>query len=429
MTDLFSVLMVALVFCNMLLLLTLYYWRKYFLLHKVSLEKYQGLSKEFAIVNTRLEERELSHQQQQEALSIQHRVLKKEFEHLANNVFEHKQQHFRQSSQQSIEGLLKPFRAQIDAFQQRVNQVHDVQVQQHGHLQSDIQKVFNAASAMQSQAASLSSVLKGDSQKRGAWGEAQLQRSLEMSGLLENIHFTKQQSFKDAIGKVKQTDFVVELPDKKHIVIDSKVTLNAFSDFVQAINEKDADLALQRHIKAVKRHVDELSQKDYSNLVGIDSPSFVLMFMPIEPAYIETLKYQKEDLFSYAYNKSIILVSHATLAPILTTVANLWMLERGNQEARQVADKAADIYNQMCVIAERLGKLGSALTSTTKHYNQTVTALVGQQGLHNKVESFKQLSNKVNKQMTEVQTQDVIAEHERLNSEKVQIDKKNQECG
>ena len=163
----------------------------------------------------------------------------------------------------------------------------------------------------------------------------------------------------------------------------------------------------------MKAKIDDLASKDYTNLIGIRSPSFVLMFIPVEPAYIDALKHNK-DLFGYGYDKGIVLVSHTTLIPILRTVANLWMMERSNVEAREISDKAGDIYNQVCLVAENLQKLGVTLGSASNHYNRTVNALVGQRGLHGKVERFSTLSSKVSKSMPELESRHIDFEHERL---------------
>ena len=168
-----------------------------------------------------------------------------------------------------------------------------------------------------------------------------------------------------------------------------------------------------QHVKSVKKHIDDLASKDYTNLVGVRSPSFVLMFMPIEPAYIDALKSNK-GLFDYGYEKGIVLVSHTTLIPILRTVSNLWMMERSNEEAREISDKAGEIYNQVCTVAERLYKLGGTLNTVSTHYNNTVTALVGSQGLHGKVERFNQLSSKISKSMPALEPSHIDFETERL---------------
>jgi len=324
--------------------------------------------------------------------------LKIEFENLAGKILDEKAKVLGETSQSSIDSLLKPFREQIEGFQKRVNDVHTESVKGNASLESEIKKVLDIGLKMSKDADNLTSALKGDSQKRGGWGEAQLERTLEMSGLVAGTHFEKQTSFKDADGRRRQTDYLINVPGGKQMIIDSKVSLVAYDKVVAADSVESQALALTEHANSVKRHIDDLSSKDYTNLIGVRSPSFVLMFMPIEPAYIEALKHEK-DLFSYGYEKNIVLVSHTTLIPILRTVANLWMMERSNEEAREISEKAGDIYNQVCEVAIRLQKLGGSLTAASNHYNDTLTSLAGRQGLHGKVERFSKLSTRVSKSM------------------------------
>lgn len=376
-------------------------------------ERYQSLSNEFTELKTTLERKEEHHQEQMLQLNETKQSLTKEFENLANKIFEEKGKTFSATSQASIDSMLKPFREQIDSFQKRINEVHDASLQGNTSLNSEIKKVLEVGMKMSKEANNLTSALKGDSQQRGAWGEAQLRRTLEMSGLIEDAHFEVQSSFKDADGKQKQTDYLIKIPDGKHIIIDSKVSLNAYDRAVSAETPEHFNLAMNDHLKAVRKHIDDLASKDYTNLIGMRSPSFVLMFMPIEPAYIEVLKSDK-GLFEYGYKKSIVLVSHTTLIPILRTVSNLWMIERSNSEAREISEKAGEIYNQVCTVAERLSKLGGTLTTVSNHYNSTVKALSGQQGLYGKVERFVQLSSKVSKTLPELEAAHMDFESERL---------------
>jgi DNA recombination protein RmuC len=341
--------------------------------------------------------------------------LKIEFENLAGKILDEKAKVLGQNSQASIESLLKPFREQIEGFQKRVNDVHTESVKGNASLESEIKKVLEVGLKMGKDANNLTSALKGDSQKRGGWGEAQLERTLEMSGLVVGTHFEKQTAFKDADGRRKQTDYLINVPGGKQMIIDSKVSLVAYDKVVSADTPESQTLALSEHANAVKRHIDDLASKDYTNLIGVRSPSFVLMFMPIEPAYIEALKYKK-DLFSYGYEKNIVLVSHTTLIPILRTVANLWMIERSNKEARQISEKAGDIFNQVCEVAIRLQKLGGSLGAAANHYNETLTSLAGRQGLHGKVERFRQLSSKVSKSMPALEPL-----HKDLDQEKLEL--------
>ena len=338
------------------------------------------------------------HAQRLQQMEQDREQLKLEFENLAGKILDEKAKTLNQNSQHSIEALLKPFREQIEGFQKRVNDVHADAIRGNSLLEGEIKKVLEVGLKMGSDAKNLTSALKGDSQKRGAWGEAQLERTLEMSGLVPGMHFDKQTAFKDASGRRRQTDYLIRLPDGKHLIIDSKVSLLAYDKIVSANSAEMERVALNEHVNSVKQHIDDLSGKDYTNLIGVHSPSFVLLFMPIEPAYIEALKFEK-DLFSYGYDRNIVLVSHTTLIPILRTVANLWTMERSHKETREISEKAGDIYNQVCEVATRLQKLGGSLGAASNHYNDTLTALVGRQGLHGKVERFNLLSTKVSKSM------------------------------
>ncbi len=342
-------------------------------------------------------ERELAEQKIRQ-FEDSRKALKIEFENLANKILDDKARSFDQHNKGSIEALLKPFREQVESFQKRINEVHSESIKGNTALEGEIKKVLEVGLKIGSDAKNLTDALKGNSQKRGNWGETLLEKTLQMGGLIEDAHYEKHRSMVDAEGRRKQTDFLIKLPDDKHIIIDSKVSLAAYDRSVAAETDEQIKLALDEHANAVRRHIDDLASKDYTNLIGIRSPSFVLMFMPIEPAYIEALKYEK-DLFAYGYDKNIVLVSHTTLIPILRTVANLWAMERSNRDARELGAKAGDIYNQMCSLAGRLDKLGGSLAAASNHYNKTVDALVGRQGLHGKVERFSKLSSKVSKSM------------------------------
>ena len=175
-------------------------------------------------------------------------------------------------------------------------------------------------------------------------------------------------------------------------MIDSKVSLVDYERAVTAESDLERTAALEAHAKAVKNHIDALSAKDYANLPGMQSPDFVLMFMPVEPAYIEVMRSQRE-LFNHGYQKNVVLVSHTTLMPILRTVANLWMIEHSNREAREISERAGDIYNTVCLLGERLYALGASISTTANKYNDAVKAVQGKQGLVGKVARFSLCPN------------------------------------
>lgn len=376
-------------------------------------QQHTDLSSRLAGSQATLEERERRYREQVKFLRDSREQLTREFENLANRIFEDKGRRFNASSRDSLEALLLPFREQISSFQTRINEVHSEALRGNTLLESEIRKVLDVGLQMNVQAGNLTDALKGDSKTMGNWGEAQLERTLELSGLLPGDHYESQRAFTDHEGRRRLPDFLVRLPGGKHLVIDSKVSLLDYSRAVSASSDLEREEALTSHSRAVKRHIEELAAKDYGNLPDLGSPSFVLMFMPVEPAYIEALKADRE-LFDYGYRRNVVLVSHTTLMPVLRTVANLWMVDRSHREVREIADAAGDIYNQVCTLSERLSGLGKSLAAASNHYNSTVTALVGNQGLHGKVDRFKGLSARASKTLPEMESLHLDDESDRI---------------
>lgn len=371
------------------------------------------LTNELTELKTSMSEKQQYFEQQKQDIEQQKQQLKVEFSELANQILEQKGKSFSESNKTELDALLKPFKQQIEGFQKRVNEVHSESIKGQAGLSAELKKVLDVGVQMSDEANNLATALKGEKKTAGNWGEIQLERTLQLAGLVKGDHYDSQDKFVDAEGNRRLPDFVIKLPDDKHIIIDSKVSLVAYDKAIAAETEAEISLALDEHVGAVKNHIDDLHKKDYSNLVGMHSPSFVLMFMPIEPAYIEALKHKK-DLFNYGYEKNVILVSHTTLMPILKTVANLWRIEQGNSEAREISEKAGEIYNQVCLVAERLHKLGRTLSTVNNQYNDTVKGLAGKQGLAGKVERFAMLSSKVSKTMPQLETTHNDIEHEKL---------------
>ncbi|MCB1676757.1 MAG: DNA recombination protein RmuC [Halioglobus sp.] len=363
---------------------------------------YHALHSEHTRLQTQQREREGQHAEQLQLLHEARENLKKEFENLAHRIFEDRGKSFTTTSKSSLEALLQPFREQISSFQSRINQVHSESLRGHTALEKELQKVLEVGLEMNSQATNLTRALKGDKKTTGNWGEAQLERTLEMAGLQRGEHFDTQATFKDDEGRRRLPDFLIKLPDDKSLIIDSKVSLVDYDRAIGADSEESRAAALEAHARAVRKHIEDLAAKDYAHLPGIASPDFVLMFMPVEPAYIEAMKHNR-DLFDFGYRKGVVMVSHTTLMPILRTVANLWMIDRSNKEAREISSRAGEIYNQVCLVAERLHKLGNTLRAANNHYNDTVKSLVGKQGLHGKVERFGQLSSKASREMARLQ--------------------------
>lgn len=352
-------------------------------------------------------------QQMQASLDESRAQLKLEFQNLANRILDEKGKALAVSSQSSLDAMLRPFREQIDAFQKRVNQIHDEALRGNVSLATEIKRVADMGMQIGHEASTLATALRGEKKTAGNWGEVQLERTLQQVGLMRGEHYEAQPSYKDRQQQRRQPDFVVYLPDNKHIVIDSKVSLVDYDRAVSADTPEQAHDALQAHVRAVRHHIDDLAAKDYSNLTGLHSPSFVLMYMPIEPAFIEALKHDA-TLYDYGWRKNVILVSPTTLTPVLKTVANIWLIVRSNEQAHQLSEHAGEIYNQVAVMAERLKRLGGTLSTVGRHYNDTVKALSGQQGVIGKVSRFAELSSKANKTLPTLDELNVDFDHELL---------------
>ena len=343
-----------------------------------------------------LDERESSHQNQVKWIEDSRAALKAEIEVIGQKLLSATGKSLETTNQKSLDSLLKPLAEKIDQFQNRVNQVHSDMVRNSASLAEQIKSLESVGVSMSGEAQNLTRALKGDKKLVGNWGEAQLEKTLELAGLRRGEHYDAQVAMKDQQGERFLPDFVIRLPEGKNLVIDSKVSLVDYERAVTAESEEERVAALEAHGKAVRQHIDALSAKDYANLPGLESPDFVLMFMPVEPAYIEVMRSQRE-LFNHGYQKNAVLVSHTTLMPILRTVANLWMIEHSNREAQEISEKAGDIYNTVCLLGERLYALGASLSTTANKYNETVKAVQGKQGLVGKVARFQTVSQRANK--------------------------------
>jgi DNA recombination protein RmuC len=353
------------------------------------------------------------HAEQVALLEKSKEQLKIEFENLANRIFEERGKQFSNQNQLSMESLLKPFGEQIHRFQSRINEVHAQSIRGNESLAGELRTLMGVGMKMSDQAENLTKALKGDKKTTGNWGEVQLERTLQLAGLEPGQHYETQTGFRDGEGKLRIPDFVIKLPDGKHLIIDSKVSLVDYDRSVSAETDEARDEALKAHVGALKRHIDDLASKDYAALHGINSPDLVFMFMPIEAAYIEALKFNRE-LFNDGYRKNVIMVSHTTLLPMLRTVAGLWIAYRSNQEAREISNMAGDIYNKVVLVGQRLEDMGKTLNTATDKYNKTVTALVGKQGLYGKVERFKSTAANAKGDLPNPATQHPNVEHDRL---------------
>lgn len=371
------------------------------------------LEKEKLALSLSVEEKEKSLQAQQRQFEQAQKDLQTQFENLANRILTEKSQTFSTQNQTQITQLLKPFREQLEGFQKRVNEVHTQSVAGQAELKTQILHVKEMGVRMSEEAQHLTQALTNSKKTLGTWGEMQLEAAFERAGLQKEVNYRTQVHLKDETGKIQIPDFVLLLPDNKQLIVDSKVSLVAYQKAVAETDVEQAQGYLKQLIKDVRHHVNDLAAKDYAGLQGEQSLGFVLMFMPLEAAFIEVLR-QDDSLFQEAYRKGVVLVSQTTLMPTLRMIANLWMLANSNDLAMQLGDKALELYNQVVVVAEHLVKLGNNLNTVNKQYNQVVTSFAGNQGVNSKLEKFTALSARIPKEMPSLEEVEQVADTAKL---------------
>ena len=332
-------------------------------------------------------------------------ALKQEFENLANRIFDQKSERFSQQNQSSMDTLLKPFRDQLNDFRQRVETVHTTETRDRQALRSEIKSLQELNRQITEEASNLTRALKGDKKIQGNWGELILERVLERSGLRKGIEYETQGSYRDTDNQLLRPDVVVHLPDNRNLVIDSKVSLVAYQQWVISDEGSARDAALKQHMDAVRNHIRSLSDKDYSQLNGLRSPDFVLLFMPIEPAFVAAFQHD-DSLFSEAFERKIIVVTPTTLLATLRTIENIWRYERQSQNARLIAERASAVYDKLRVFVEAMERLGGQLHTAQGSYDSAMNTLTrGRGNLISQANRFVELGVRVKKELPKAVTE------------------------
>jgi DNA recombination protein RmuC len=332
-------------------------------------------------------------------------ALKQEFENLANRIFDQKSERFSQQNQSSMDTLLKPFRDQLSDFRQRVETVHTTETRDRQALRSEIKSLQELNRQITEEASNLTRALKGDKKIQGNWGELILERVLERSGLRKGIEYETQGSYRDSDNQLLRPDVVVHLPDSRNLVIDSKVSLVAYQQWVISDEGSARDAALKQHMDAVRNHIRSLSDKDYSQLNGLRSPDFVLLFMPIEPAFVAAFQHD-DSLFSEAFERKIIVVTPTTLLATLRTIENIWRYERQSQNARLIAERASAVYDKLRVFVEAMERLGGQLHTAQGSYDSAMNTLTrGRGNLISQANRFVELGVRVKKELPKAVTE------------------------
>ncbi|ATF09286.1 DNA recombination protein RmuC [Candidatus Enterovibrio altilux] len=314
-----------------------------------------------------------------------------QFESLANKVFDHKTKTVDEQNRQSLNSLLGPLKSQIEGFHKQVSDSFGEQAKERHTLIHEIESLQKLNKDMTREAVNLTQALKGDNKQQGNWGEIILARVLKESGLREGHEYQAQVSLENEQGKRYQPDVIVHLPHGKDVVIDAKMALVAYERYYHAETSMDKDSALREHVASIRGHIRELGRKDYHHLHGIHSLDYVLMFIPVEPAF-QIMIVAEPSLIREALDHNIMLVSPTTLLVALRTINNLWRYEHQNKNAHLIADKAAKLYNKIRLFVVDMEMLGSALDKASNSYQGALNKLsTGRGNILRQAEGFRSL--------------------------------------
>lgn len=343
---------------------------------------------------------ERNKEQKQEVNELQEKF-SKEFENLANKILEEKTNKFTQQNKENLKLILSPLQEKIQLFEKRVDDTHKESIDYHAALRQQILGLREMNDKMSKETINLTKALKGDSKMQGNWGELVLERVLEKSGLEKGREYDVQQSFINEAGNRVLPDVIINLPDGKKMVIDSKVSLTAYERFV---NEEEDDLKtiyLKEHVNSVKKHVLQLSDKNYQDLYQMESPDFVLLFIPIEPAFALALS-QDTNLYNSAFEKNIVIVTPATLLATLRTIDSMWTNQKQQENAIEIARQAGALYDKFEGFVSDLIKIGKKMDEAKIEYGNAMNKLVdGKGNLVISIEKIKKMGAKAKKALPE----------------------------
>ena len=344
-----------------------------------------------------------------------------QFKNLATEILGEHSVRFRQTSQEQIDSLLKPFRDNITDFRKRVEEIYTTQTSQRGELKAELKNLMELNRRITAETTNLTNALKGNSKVQGDWGEMLLETILDSSHLTKGIHYETQHNLKDEQGNNLRPDVILKLPEGKRIVIDSKVSLTAYVAYTESATPEEASRAVKDHLRSVRAHVDELSGKCYQTLLDrtrSESPDFVIMFVPSEPAFLLAMQ-QDASLWSYAYNKKVIVSSPTNLFALLKIVDDLWKRDMQSRNARKIADEGGKLYDKFMGFAETLLDLGKSISASSEKYEKAIKQLkTGQGNLIRRTERLRELGVKATKSLPN-QLSDYDEEDERTEIETV----------
>ncbi len=334
------------------------------------------------------------------------KILQEKFENLAQKILDDKSKKFTEQNKANLDNILTPFQKAMEAFKQKVERSNDDNLKRHGALLQQLSEMQKLNKQLNQEAANLTKALKGESKTQGTWGETILNRLLEKSGLEKGREYFVQQSFQaaDDTQRIRvQPDVIIQLPDNKKMVIDAKVSLTAYEKYSNEDDTAQAAAYLKQHIVSLKSHINGLAKKSYDQLLEGETPEFILMFIPIEPAFSLALR-EESSLYNYAFDRNIILVTPTTLLATLKIVDNMWRNEKQRQNAFEIAKQAGALYDKFAGFVTDLEQIGGKLDNAQKSYKDAMNKLsTGNGNLMTRVEKLKKLGAKAKKQLPQAE--------------------------
>ena len=365
-----------------------------------------NLNSELLAEKNRMAKAEEAFKAQRERLSEQERSIQEiqqkfqlEFQNIANKLLDEKSQKFVETNKTNLDILLNPLKENIKAFEEKVDKVYNMEAAERNTLKGVISQLMELNKLISNEAQNLTKALKGDSKKQGNWGEVILERVLERSGLVRDREYRMQASLISADGSRLQPDVIIDLPDEKHLIIDSKVSLVAYERLVNAESEDDRKLFSKAHVESIRNHVNGLSSKNYHDLYQINSPDFVLLFIPIESSFSFAVQLDAE-LFSDAWEKRVVIVSPSTLLATLRTISSIWKQERQNRNVLEIARLSGAMYDKFVGFVGDMESIGKNIKQSQTAYDSAINKLTeGNGNLTKTAEKIKGLGAKANKQL------------------------------
>jgi DNA recombination protein RmuC len=358
------------------------------------------LNTELSRRNTEFENLQQQNLKRDEELAKQQEQLRKDFELMASKILDEKSEKFTLQNKENIKNILNPLEEKIKTFEKKVEDTQKESISMHSALKEQLLGLKDLNQQMAKEATNLTKALKGDSKTQGNWGELVLERVLEKSGLEKDREYFVQQNFQREDGSRVMPDVVLHLPDSKKMIIDSKVSLTDYERLVNAEDDQ-RDIFLKAHVNSIKKHVDQLSAKNYQDLYDIESPDFVLMFIPIEPAFAVAIN-EDNSLYNKAFEQNIVIVTPSTLLATLRTIDTMWNNEKQQQNAIEIAKQAGALYDKFEGLVQDLTGVGKKIDAAKNDYSSAMNKLVeGKGNLISRVEKIKKMGAKAKKSLPE----------------------------